>query len=82
MVLRSVIVILGFLVAMAVMTIVVEAGEYEHHELSRRRFRDMVLWLLFVVALVILVVFYFHDLSSGSPEVQMSPPVHGHSSIP
>lgn len=74
MVLRWVIVILVFLVVMAVLAIIVEAEEYERHELSRRRFKDMALWLLFVAALVILVVWYFYDpLSAASQEEPARP---------
>ena len=70
MIVKWLILVLVFLAVMAVAAIVVEAGECEHHELSRRRFRDMVLWLLFVAALVVLVVWYFYDpntAASGPP---------------
>ncbi len=73
MVVKWLILILGFLVAMAVMAIVVEAEEYEHHELSRRRFKAMVLWLLFVAALVLLVVWYFYDPNAATSAIQKPP---------
>ena len=82
MVLKWLILILVFLVVMAVMAIVVEAEEYEHHELSRRRFKDMVLWLLFVAALVLLVVWYFYDAGAASSLERPTPPSRGQTAIP
>jgi small-conductance mechanosensitive channel len=81
-VLKWLILILMFLAFMAVMAIVVEAEEYEHHELSRRRFKDMVLWLLFVAALVLLVVWYFYDPKSGSALERPSQPSREQRAIP
>ncbi len=63
MTVKWVVLILGFLVVMAVFAIFVEAEEYEHHEISRRRFKDLVLSLMFIVALLLLVFWYVQGLS-------------------
>ncbi len=70
---RMMILILVVLAAMAVVAIVVEAKEYEHHGLSWRRFTDMVLWLLFMAALVMLVVWYFYDPNAAVSAFPQTP---------
>ncbi|MBT3191264.1 MAG: hypothetical protein HN341_01785 [Verrucomicrobia bacterium] len=65
MVIKWVVLIVGFLFAVAVAAVLAEASEYEHHELSGRRFREMVLWVLFVLGIVVLLVWTFYSPSTA-----------------